>query len=473
MAHHRKAKRNTRKATSRPIAEVQTNSRSVRYIRLGVGSVCLAVVIAFAAAVLTPVDDLSDEPLENSAPPREVAIELPFAIPAVAAPATIDQLKQEAMQVAEDLLLRFPRSPEAHHIMALLQSAFCQTDKAREYWRKCIQLDCNYTDAHVGLASVAVDQGDDERAVQVLKEALIAGCSSSDIYNALATSLMHLGRFQEAVDALKDCPTAIAESPESWYLLGQAQVQRGEFEHAEQSLTSAVELKPEYTDAHYALATVCVRQGKYEAAAGHRRRFAELKTSDREVEDQRFLVPDLETMRQRTAATLCAAGSVCLQGGDLAEAERLLLRAVHIAPDFAEPYKVLASLFRRTDRIADALVAQQHLVAIDAKNVANYFNLASLLTRFGDTDSAESVLRQAIAVKPNTAVVYALLAQLYLKTGRLEEAHAMAEEGVRRKPTAAGYQLLASTCLKLNHHAGARAAMEEAKKLESKNPQMK
>ena len=288
MAHHQKAKPNTRKAAPCPTAEARSNSRSVRYIQLGVGSVCLAVVIAFAAAVLTPLDDLSDEPLGNSALPREVAIEPPFAIPAAAAPATIDQLKQESKQVAEDLLLRFPRSPEAHHIMALLQSAFCQTDKAREYWRKCIQLEPDYTDAHIGLASVAVDQGDDELAVETLEQALAAGCCSPEVYNALATSLMHLGKFQEAVDALKSSPTGFPESPESWYLLGQAQIQRGEFEQAEQSLANSIELDPEYTDAYYALATVCVRQSEYKAAAEYRKRFAELKSLDREVEDQRF-----------------------------------------------------------------------------------------------------------------------------------------------------------------------------------------
>ena len=99
--------------------------------------------------------------------------------------------------------------------------------------------------------------------------------------------------------------------------------------------------------------------------------------------------------------------------------------------------------------------------------------ITSLLTRLGDNDSAETALQQAIALKPDAAAVYALLAQLYLKTGKLEAAREMAQEGVRRKPTAAGYQLLASTCLQLDDHIAARAAMEKARQLGSKDLQLK
>ena len=92
---------------------------------------------------------------------------------------------------------------------------------------------------------------------------------------------------------------------------------------------------------------------------------------------------------------------------DLVEAERLLQRAVAIASDFAESYKVLASLYQRTDRVADALVAQRHLVEIDSRHLANYFNLASLSTRLGDTDSAESALRRAISYWRRSARTWA------------------------------------------------------------------
>jgi len=420
---------------------------------------------------LTPLDHPQLKVRDRSAPPESIAEKPRIVIPATAAPATLDELKNEAMQVAEDLLARFPRSPEAHHIMALLQKAFRQTDDARDYWQQCIELAPDHSRARIGLASVAVDQGNDEMAVETLEEAISVGCSSTDVCNALATALMHLGRFEEAVGVLEKSPVTFPQSSEGWYLLGQVQIQRNEFQQAEKSLATAIELAPTYTDAYYAMATVCVRQGNHEKAAEYRKRFAELKAGDREAEDRRFHIPDLDSMRQRTAATLCGAGTVHLQEGDRLEAEKLLLRAAAVLPDFAETYKVLASLYQRTERIADALAVQRHLVEIDPDNIVNHLNLANLSARVGDVAAAEETLKQAIEIRPDAAVAYSCLAQLYLKTGKLEQARSLAEEAVRRETNAAGYVLLASVCQQLNDKAGAEAALKEARKLSSSNPQ--
>lgn len=421
--------------------------------------------------IFTPLDDSQLGPSDLPVSPESVAERPRIVIPATAAAGTLDDFKHESMQVTEDLLARFPRSPEAHHLMALLQKAYRQTDDARDYWRTCIEMAPDHTDARIGLASVAVDQGNDDVAVETLEEAISAGCSSPNVYNALATALMHLGRFDEAIGALKKSPATFPQSSESWYLLGQAQIQRSDFQHAEKSLRTAIELAPSYTDAYYALAIVCVRQGRHEEAAEYRSRFAKLKAGDREAEDRQFYVPDLDTIRQRSAATLCGAGTVYLQEGDRLEAERLLLRSAAVSPDFAETYKVLASLYQGTGRIADALVVQRHLVEIDPENVVNYLNLGNLYARVGDMASAEEVLKQAIELRPDAAVGYSCLAQLYLKTGKPKQARSLAQDAIRRDRTAAGYLLLASACQQLNDKAGAEAAMGEARKLSSNDPQ--
>ena len=136
---------------------------------------------------------------------------------------------------------------------------------------------------------------------------------------------MNLGRFGEAADILQRGVATFPESPKSWMLLGQAQIQRSQFQEAEASLRKAIELAPKYTDAYYALATACARQGKHEDGAEYRRRFGELKARDRELEDRLALAPDLDMMRQRTAATLGSAGTFYFQllinDGELGDSE--------------------------------------------------------------------------------------------------------------------------------------------------------
>jgi Tfp pilus assembly protein PilF len=253
-------------------------------------------------------------------------------------------------------------------------------------------------------------------------------------------------------------------------LLGQTQIQQNELEQAESSLKKAVELAPEYTDAYYALSSISVRRGDRDAALAYRNRFAELKARDRELDDRLALVPDLDMVRQRTAATLCGASTVWLGNGDSAEANRLLLRAAAIAPGLPEPYKVLASLYQAQGRIADALVVQQRLVQLDPNNVFNHVNLANLTLRSGNAPLAEEILQEAIRTHPDAAVAYSCLAQLWMQTGKPEQARSSAEEWIRLEPTPDGYMLLASACQQLNDPAGSEAALREMRKLESKRP---
>jgi predicted Zn-dependent protease len=393
-----------------------------------------------------------------------------LVIPAAPAPATVDELKHEALQVAEDLLARFPQSAEAYHLMGLLQKALRQTDDAQQYWRKCLELAPDHTRARVGLARAIMDQGNDQMAAETLKEGLAAGYASPDLYATFATSLINLGKFDEAGELLNQGAAAFPEAPKIWMLLGQSQVQRGEFSQAETSLRKAIELAPRYTDAYYALATACARLGKREEAAEFRKRFGELRARDRELQDQRVMIPDLETMRERAAATLCGAGTVYLGSGDRAEGERLLLRAMAVDPEFSETYKALASLYQGEGEIADALVAVRRLIELEPENVVNYINAAGLSMRLGDTASAEQTLKQAIEARPDAAAAYSWLARLYLQTGRPEEARSLAQQALDRQATAPGYMLLASACERLDDRAGAEAAIAEAKKLTSGGP---
>jgi tetratricopeptide (TPR) repeat protein len=441
----------------------------LRYCLLVAGAITVALLIILAALWLFPPDVPRPQP-RTAAPRAGPRVPRPpVTIPAAPVPATIERLKGEAFEVAESLLARFPELPDAHHIMGLLQKSFCQHEKARFYWQRCVELDAGHTAAYLGLASVAVDRGDNESAVRTLEQALAAGCASPDVQAALATALMHLGRFDEAVEVLKSGPGGFPETPDGWYLLGQAQIQRGEFARAEANLRRAIRVSPTHTEAYYALATVCLRQGKPQEAAEYRMRFAELKSRDRELEDQRFRVPDLQTMRQRTAATLCGVGTVYLQQGEAGKAEEVLLRATEVAPGFAETYKTLASLYRREERMLDALTVQRQLVKVQSQNLVNYLNLANLSIRVGNFNAAETALLQAVDLRPDAAATYACLAQLYLRTGRFAQARAMAREAVHREKTAAGYALLASACRRLHDLAGAEAALREARRLKPRD----
>ncbi len=429
----------------------------------GIGTGSALVIILIVVALTPPSDEEQPAPIAATSPrPSEIVL------PTAPADATIEELQEEARLTAEELLERFPQEPEAYRIMALLQKALRQTDDAAECWRKALELAPADSHARVGLAVVCMDQGDDETAVQTLEEAITLGCSSSEVFNTLATALIRLGNFDRTVEILQKGLAVHARSAKSWLLLGQAQIQQGKIEQAELSLKQAIELRPEYTDAYYALASVCARLGDRDAGIAHRKRFAELKAHDRQMEDRLVLVPDIDKVRQRTAATLCGASAVWVRHGDSAKADGLLLRAVAVAPGLPEPYKVLASLYQAQGKLADAMAVQRRLVHVDPGNVVNHVNLANLCFRNGDPSSAVAVLQQAIDTHPDAAIAHSCLAKLSMEMGNPETASAHAQEWIRLEPTPDAYMLLAAACRQLNDPAGSENALQEMRKLKSK-----
>ena len=435
--------------------------------------ILVATAVAIALAIVLVIAELT--PLKDVPPEKTVALEEPFespiaALPTIPVEATIEGLQEEARETARALLRRFPKSSEAHQIMALLHKANRQTDDAAAFWRKALELAPKDPRARVGLAQVCMDQGDDRAAVEALDEAIALGCASPEISHALATALTRLSEIDRAAEVLRSNLTAFPQSSKNWLLLGQIQFQQDALQEAEASLKKAIALAPESTNAYYALASVCTRQGNREAAFAYRKRFAELKAHDRRQEDRIALVADLELIRQRTAATLCGASSVWLRNGDPAEAERLARRAIEIAPGIPEPYKVLASLCQQQGRLAEAILVLRRLANIDPKNVASHLNLANLYVRSGELRLAEETLQQAIQLQPDAGIAYECYAKLCMETGSLQKARTLAEEWLRLTPSPEGYLLLADACRQLGDIAAADDAVNEMGKLQSRPP---
>ncbi len=462
-----------RKATSDRLAAehvsraaCQPDTRRSRYVRIAGATTAGFLAVLFIVVTLTSREKAPTDP---SGVPVATSQRPALVLSTVPANATIEQLHEEARRAAGELLSRFPQSSEAHQIMALLEKSLRQTDEAAVYWQKSVELAPADPRARAGLALVYLDQGEDRLAADTLEEAIAVGCSSPEVYETLATALIRLGSFDRAVAILGEGLVLFPRSSRSWLLLGQAQIQQNDLEQAEQSLKKAIELTPDYTDAHYTLSSVCTRRGDREAGIAHRKRFAELKARDRQMEDRLALAPDIEMVRQRTAATLCGAGSVYLCHGDPSEAECLLLRAAAIAPGLPEPYRVLASLYRAQDRIPDAITVQRRLVRIEPQNVLNHVNLANLVVRSGDLPEAEEILQQALDNHPETAIVYSCFAQLCMKTGKPQQARALAQGWLRLEPTPAGYLLLAAACRQLNDPVGSENALKDMRRLASRD----
>ena len=218
-----------------------------------------------------------------------------------------------------------------------------------------------------------------------------------------------------------------------------------------------------------------MRQGKQEEANQYRQRFSERKAEQAAAGDTPFQLRYDAELRRIALASFCRAGTVYDRQGKPAEAERLLLRGLALAPDNLVVCGELAAFYRRLGRLADAHAAQGRMVDIQPENAIHYVNLASLASQLGDYPAAEAALKEVVGKRPDLSIGYSGLAQLYLQAGQLEQARWFAEAALRMEPTAPQetvqtYLVLAAACQRLGDDAAAKAALGEAQKRSSAAP---
>jgi len=473
MAGLRKPKRGSLGSVPDQSREAEKR-RFLRYGAIFAGFIGAALLIIF---LIERVSSLNNRGVNSgNSPPSGETVDagVPFNLPDTPPDMTADQLRQEGEQAVDDLLANFSKSPEAIHAAAILYLQLQQTAKAEKLWRECVELAPRHASAHVGLAIVAMAQGNNGLAVERARHALAMGCSSAELYLKLADALAKLGKLKDAEEVLQRSLVEYPESPENLLLLGRTQTQLGKFAEAEKNLRKTTELDPEWAPAHFALATACARQGKHEEAAKHQKRFAELRPKDPSpMGEERYQVAYLAALRRTVSAALGRAGTAYYRSGDSSKAERVLLRAIAVNPANVENYRILATLCRDQGRVADARTVYLKLTQLEPREYINHVNLASLSAQLGDGESAENALKRAILVKPDAALPRASLAQLCLNTGRLREARLLVEEAIRREPAAEWYMLLAAVCEQLGDRAGAAAAVDMARKLTPNDPRLK
>jgi tetratricopeptide (TPR) repeat protein len=448
------------------------------------------VGIILLVVLLTPLDDDLDPSAASpddalGASPQSPGLAVSAAVQTQAtirlaiAPSAVDveELRAELEQLASGVLTRFPDRPDALHVVALLYRDLQKTTEAERIWLQCLELAPEHAGPYIGLATASMELGKDQSAVQTLQRALDAGCSTSDLYYQLGVALSKLGRLEEAAARIGDGLAQFPDSAASWLQLGQLQLQLGQLAEAEESLKKALAAGTDADSVYFSLSTVCARQGKQEEAARYRQEFQQRRRQREEESDDPFQERYTAELRRIGVASLARAGTVCEQHGDVAQAERLLLRAQQLDPDSLAVCGELALFYRRQQRPADALVVQRHLAQIDPGNTLHFVNLASLALQVGDYALAESALQQVISMRPDASLGYSGLAQLYLQVGRVDQARWFAQAALRQKPSATDEivrtsLVLAAACRQLGDHDAAAAALEAARQAAPDDPRL-
>lgn len=344
-----------------------------------------------------------------------------------------------------------PAAPvEAAYRRGLDSLAKGEWREAEAAFKEAVQLEPRAVPPLLGLADIALKQGNLKQVDNYLQQALIAAPHSMAVQAAWGRYLYLQKRFPEAETAFKKAiafdPKAVLphldlgdlylsgwrrpkDAIESYraalaldqshagahYKLGQALATNGDFEAAQKELTEAYLLAPNDPLPLQALGQMYVIRQDYEKAL---KAFTEA----------------LQVQPQFVQAYL-ARGDVYLIQGHIDKAVGEYQAALRVAPTFAPAYVQLGMLYEGMRRVDDAEKAYLAAIEYDTNQSIAYNNLAWLAAeRRTRLDEALTWAKRAVELEPKVPQFQDTLGWVHRARGELERAMAVLQKAASMEP---------------------------------------
>ncbi|MEQ1618417.1 MAG: sulfotransferase [Terricaulis sp.] len=235
----------------------------------------------------------------------------------------------------------------------------------------------------------------EEQALEILKVAP----AHSKAALTLGLARARMGRHQEAAEALRRATQADPGSTEAWRALGDQLTLIEDRPGADAAYAQSI--RASVNDPKLMEAALALCEGKLAGA-------------------ERVLRAHLYE-RPTDVAAIRMLAEVGARLGRYEDSEKLLQRALELAPSFTAARHNYAIVLHRQSKAVEALAQIDLLLEHDADNPAYRFLKAAALTRIGEYDSASSLYRQLLEQNPNNARGWLSLGHATKTAGRQNE----------------------------------------------------
>jgi tetratricopeptide (TPR) repeat protein len=225
-------------------------------------------------------------------------------------------------------------------------------------YRRAMELNPNFADAHYNLGIALMELGKPEEAAACYRRALELKPDYANAHNNLGHALIVLGKSDEAVAC---CRRALA-------------------------------LRPDFVEAHNNLGIAFLEQGKVDEAVACFRRALELKPEFPEA--------------------LNNLGVACRDQGNPDEAVACCRRALALKPNYPEAHYNLGNALKDRSELHEAIACYRRAIELKPELAEAHGELGCALGEIGDLGGAEHSFRSALRLNPRIAFVHCKLAQL-------------------------------------------------------------
>ena len=243
-------------------------------------------------------------------------------------------------------------------------------------------------------------EGQRDRAVEILRQGILAHSRHVGLLTTLADLLSRSGSFEEGDLVFRQALEYGPADAEAWYRSGLHEARQGRFEAARAAYEETTRLDPTRV-----------------------RAWVNLGLARADLGDRRGALQALLRAVQADAA--CAEAHTNLgvlyhEGGMRAEAIEAFRRAVQLAPDSSEAHFNLGWALLADQELEQAETMLEASVRLDPANVESLYALALLHIRVGKYGRAVASLRQAIDHRPDDPRLHYQLGVAYNRQDAVE-----------------------------------------------------
>ncbi|MDR7282960.1 tetratricopeptide (TPR) repeat protein [Pseudomonas corrugata] len=324
---------------------------------------------------------------------------------------------QQAEQLCQRILAKWPRQADASHLLGLIAHAYGRQDLAVSFMRQACQVPNAPAIYFSNLAEMCRRQGLLEEAEQAGQQAVALAPTLVDAWNNLGIIQQEMGKLDQSLESLLREVNLRPDTAQVHNNLGNTYRRLDRQERAEWHYQQALTLDPNYAEAYSNLSFLLSSQGHFEDAIAAGRRAIELNPrlidaylNIAEAETQRLRYGEalrwlnaLYAFAPKHVAGLTARAQVLKKGGLIDEALLCARQALALAPHDAKVHNAMGIALQAVGLHA---VALEHFIQAAALpgSVSEEAMIAqgTLLLEMGRKEAAAEAFEQALAAFPGS-----------------------------------------------------------------------
>ena len=297
---------------------------------------------------------------------------------------------EEAKQIYNDILLKFPQNKRAQKGLASLNQTTRMTaneDPPQE---------------EVSTLKKLYHQGQLSNVVEKAKPLSIKYPNSLFVWNILGASQKGLGKSYDALKAFKKVISLSPNNPDGFSNLGVTLQEQGKLDEAIEAFNKALSLKPDYAEVYYNMGIALQDHGNLQEAIDAYKKTLSIK-------------PDYAQAHNNI-------GNVLLEQRKFKESIEAYKKALTLNPNYAQAQLNMGNAQKGQRNFQEAIEAYNNAIIIKPDCAEAYFNIGIVLQEQEKLEKASEAYENALSHKPDYAQAHNNIGNVLRKLGRLEEA---------------------------------------------------